>query len=596
MFAGIGAVSGALASLIGGFLSEAVEGAKEYFAEKIEECGGDVVAGILKGIWDAILGVGKWIADNVLSPFIEGFKDAFGIHSPAKETQPVGEEIFNGILKGILAAVKGIGKWIKKNVGEPLIKGLEDLLSGDLKVGDILQVGVSLIKKGWTTITGFIGTAVSVAVSLAKKAWTTIGKFVGEAVTTTVSLAKKAWTTIGKFVGEAVTTTVSLAKKGWSTIAKFVGEAVTTSVSLAKKGWSTIAKFVGTAVTASISLAKKGWSTISKYVGTAVTAAVSLTKKGWSTISSYVGTAVSVGISLFKKAWSTISGYVGTAVSVGISLWKNGWSSISSFVGTAVSVGISLFKSGWSSIRSFFGLSGGGIVAANGGVELFSSGGMIKNGRSTWWDSIQKYASGTARAHGTAFVAGESGPEIVGHVNGRTEVLNKSQIAATMHAAVLSAMSEAVNAFASFLNAKLAECANGIISAVYAASDIRFPIPVSLKIDDIDLGKYAGMLSGLSALSSVSYTPPAISTGTIMPYSVTVSDVSLSKLAGTIETSNDELGQVVVSAISSAAVAIITALQQAQMRGESPDLSGITQQTIDDINRRTRMYSASPII
>lgn len=165
-----------------------------------------------------------------------------------------------------------------------------------------------------------------------------------------------------------------------------------------------------------------------------------------------------------------------------------------------------------------------------------------------------------------------------------------------MHAAVLSAMSDAANAFASFLNAKLAECANGIISAIYAASDIPIPIPVSLQIDDIDLGRYAGMLSGLSALSNVSYTAPAVATGTVMPYSVTVSEASLDKLAGTIETSNDELGQVVVSAISSAAMAIITALQQAQMRGESPDLSGITQQTIDDINRRTRMFSASPII
>ena len=46
------------------------------------------------------------------------------------------------------------------------------------------------------------------------------------------------------------------------------------------------------------------------------------------------------------------------------------------------------------------------------------------------WHDIPQYASGTMNAHGSLFLAGEAGPEIVGHVGGRTEVLNKSQIAA----------------------------------------------------------------------------------------------------------------------------------------------------------------------
>jgi hypothetical protein len=38
------------------------------------------------------------------------------------------------------------------------------------------------------------------------------------------------------------------------------------------------------------------------------------------------------------------------------------------------------------------------------------------------------------------FLAGEAGPELVGHVGGRTEVLNQSQLAATMFSAVRAAM------------------------------------------------------------------------------------------------------------------------------------------------------------
>ena len=55
------------------------------------------------------------------------------------------------------------------------------------------------------------------------------------------------------------------------------------------------------------------------------------------------------------------------------------------------------------------------------------------------WHDIPQYASGTTRA-GSLFVAGEAGPEVVGHIGGRTEVLNRSQLAATMYSAVRSAM------------------------------------------------------------------------------------------------------------------------------------------------------------
>lgn len=67
-----------------------------------------------------------------------------------------------------------------------------------------------------------------------------------------------------------------------------------------------------------------------------------------------------------------------------------------------------------------------------------ASGGVFSNGI---WRSIPQYASGTSNAHGSLFLAGEAGPEIVGHVGGRTEVLNKSQLAAAMFSAVRSAMS-----------------------------------------------------------------------------------------------------------------------------------------------------------
>ena len=70
------------------------------------------------------------------------------------------------------------------------------------------------------------------------------------------------------------------------------------------------------------------------------------------------------------------------------------------------------------------------------GVGSAATGGVLSHGA---WSSIPQYASG-GKPHGTMFFAGEAGPEIVGHVGGRTEVLNRSQLASTMYAAVKSAI------------------------------------------------------------------------------------------------------------------------------------------------------------
>ncbi|MGN1324157.1 MAG: hypothetical protein ACI4VR_03030 [Bacilli bacterium] len=77
------------------------------------------------------------------------------------------------------------------------------------------------------------------------------------------------------------------------------------------------------------------------------------------------------------------------------------------------------------------GIGGSGGRKANGGV--------YSNGS---WKDIPQYANGGAPSHGTMFWAGEHGPEIVAHANGKTEVLNQSQIASAIYSAVYSAMSQ----------------------------------------------------------------------------------------------------------------------------------------------------------
>ena len=72
----------------------------------------------------------------------------------------------------------------------------------------------------------------------------------------------------------------------------------------------------------------------------------------------------------------------------------------------------------------------------------FAKGGAYYGG--SWHDIPQ--AAGGGKFHGSLFWAGEAGPELVGHAGGRTEVLNKSQLASAMYASVVAAMQRAFGA------------------------------------------------------------------------------------------------------------------------------------------------------
>ena len=137
----IGAAFGGLAAFLGGVISEKVEEAKKYFQDKIEECGGNVVKGIFKGIVDGVVGIASWIKEHIFDPFIKGFKNAFGIHSPSTVMAKQGGYIISGLLKGLKDNIDSVLTWIGKIPGR-----VKDKLS-DAKTW--------LLETGGNVLTGF---------------------------------------------------------------------------------------------------------------------------------------------------------------------------------------------------------------------------------------------------------------------------------------------------------------------------------------------------------------------------------------------------------------------------------------------------------
>lgn len=415
------------------------------------------IALIAKGAKD--LATGNAMSWNELTDKIgEGLNAIKDKFNDFKEK--VGEKI--GKVKEKMSDLATKAKSWGDDVKEFWTKGEDGMNGWD----NVKEVSVSLVKKGWTTVSGWIGNipAVQQAVSLAKKAWTTVKEWVGNIPTLdqAIKLIKNGWTTVKNWIGNIPTLdqAIKLIKQGWTTVKNWIGNIPTLdqAIKLIKQGWTTVKNWIGNIPTLdqAIQLIKHGWTTVKNWVGNipVLDQAIKLIKQGWSTVAGWIGNipAVSQAITLAKSGWSTVSSWV------------------SNFIGGTISIGVSLFKSGWSSIKEFFGLSSGGYDTGH-GFKLFANGGYVNGGRSGYW-GIPAYGNGGI-THGSLFVAGEAGTEMVGRIGGQTEVLNQSQIKLAMKSAVISGMS-AFTPILSAINSNIVTCSNAVINSVITGAQVLY--------------------------------------------------------------------------------------------------------------------------
>ena len=111
--------------LFWGLLENAWNGLWGYFSQKIEEAGGNIFLGILKGIGDAIAGIGIWLKENLFDPFIDGFKNVFGIHSPSTVMADMGVLLVEGLFGGLKSVWNKITGFFSEK-----LTGIKDAFKG----------------------------------------------------------------------------------------------------------------------------------------------------------------------------------------------------------------------------------------------------------------------------------------------------------------------------------------------------------------------------------------------------------------------------------------------------------------------------------
>ena len=176
----IGSIVGALFSAIigmgqelGRLASELWTSLKGYFDEYVDWEGtpGEIVEGLLQGIWDAIKNVGTWVKENIWYPLRDGFCKAADINSPSGEMKKLGGYLIDGLFLGITNGINkikqactdiwnaikekfsGVGNWFQTTFSNAWQK-VKDVFSTGGKIFDGIKDGISSTFK--TIVNGLI--------------------------------------------------------------------------------------------------------------------------------------------------------------------------------------------------------------------------------------------------------------------------------------------------------------------------------------------------------------------------------------------------------------------------------------------------------
>ncbi len=427
LFSTLGAQFGAMAGFAWGFLKDAVSDIFHTFKQNIQDYNGNDkidISDILHAAWNTTSIGLRWIEDNVLVPFMSSFKQAAFGWEPSEDPVTLSDwldKLFDPI------TWEKAKQWVIDHIWQPLVDAVREVFSGEGLLG-----GISLFGDGTGTAEFDVKATLTELVDKipsAQKAIDAVANFTKRTLSGSMewnsgtgkgrifdSVARFTTRTFGDYMAWN-----SGKGKGriFSAVANFTSRTFGDYMSWnSGKGKGRIFSAVANFTTRTFG-EKMAWNN-GKGPGRIFGAVANFIKgtQGYSNDNAPSSNAYA----------SFFSGYQGYETRYAPSLyayaalfdpyWANGTPTMSVYVSATSAGGHS-------------GLYG-----------TFATGGAYYSHK---WHDIPQYASGTSNAHGSLFIAGEAGAELVGHIGGRTEVLNQSQIASTMYAAVRSAMGGATS-------------------------------------------------------------------------------------------------------------------------------------------------------
>ena len=231
----------------------------------------DIGKSIVDGIWEGLQTV--WTAiTNFVSGFVQGFKNALGIHSPSTVFAEIGRFIIEGLLQGI--------------------------------------------KNMWSSITSFFTNALASLKQTIANAWASIqqgAQTAWSAISTTVS---NAWSGIKTGVSNACTAVTTAASNAWNSIKSATSTA-----------WNAVKSGVSSALEGAKTAASTAWNSIKSTTSSICSSVKSTVSSAWSNVKSSVTNSVNNIKSTVSSVWnsvkSTVSSVSSNIKSTVSSAWEN---------------------------------------------------------------------------------------------------------------------------------------------------------------------------------------------------------------------------------------------------------------------------------
>lgn len=150
----IGAALGGISATIIGFIKKPWADVVKWWKDTAYEDGQFTIQGLFEGIQKALSSIGTWIKKNIFDPFINGFKAAFGIHSPSTVMAEMGGYIMEGLKNGITGGIAAVVNAIKDLPGKIVekLKSVNWIQQGKDIIGNIYNGFVAMKDKLPTAI------------------------------------------------------------------------------------------------------------------------------------------------------------------------------------------------------------------------------------------------------------------------------------------------------------------------------------------------------------------------------------------------------------------------------------------------------------
>ena len=352
---------------------------------KMVEIGKEVLPGLWQGItdaWDNFWGN----IEELIDGFIQGFKDGLGISSPSKVFAEIGEYIIEGLLNGISTMWEELKQWFNTNIAPKFTK---EFWAAKWEVARATaSEKLSEIKKVVTDKWGEIKTwfSANIAPKFTKEYWT------------------EKWESIRKAASDKLAETKKVVTDKWEDIKSWFSTNIAPKLTL--EYW--MQKFDGI---------KQGIATKMAEAKQAITGKWEEIKKWFST-----NVAPKLTLSFWADKFSNIKEGLTQAIKGGVNGAIHLLNRFINWINENLKIEIPEIKFGDKVI--FPGITIRGFRIPN--IPTFAEGGFPDAGQ--------------------MFIARESGPELVGNINGRTAVANNDQIVAAVSQGVYEAVAAAMGA------------------------------------------------------------------------------------------------------------------------------------------------------